>query len=66
MLFLGHPVWEANPSAVRVLLPMNFAFNVMLLRIDRPYVFWPLVVAGNLSVLFGLHVMRVPGTTSWL
>ena len=66
MLFLGHPVWEANPSAVRVLLPMNFAFNVMLRRVDRPSVFWPLVVAGNLSVLFGLHVMRVPGTTGWL
>jgi hypothetical protein len=24
--------------------------------------FWPLVVAGNLSVLFGLHLMRFPGT----
>ena len=66
MLFFGRPVWESDPSALRVLLPMNFAFNVLLTRVDRPYLFWPLVVAGNLSVLFGLHLMRVPGTTAWL
>ena len=63
MLFFGRPVWESNPSALRVLLPMNFAFNVLLARVDRPWLFWPLVVAGNLSVLFGLHLMRFPGTT---
>jgi hypothetical protein len=66
MLFFGRPVWESDPSALRVLLPMTLAFNVLLTRVDRPYLFWPLVVAGNLSVLFGLHLMRVPGTTAWL
>ena len=66
MLFFGRPLWESDPGALRVLLPMNFAFNVLLARVERPYLFWPLVVAGNLSVLFGLHLMRVPGTTSWL
>ena len=66
MLFFGRPVWESDPSALRVLLPMNFAFNVLLTRVDRPYFFWPLAVAGNLSVLFGLQIMRVPGTTAWL
>jgi len=65
MLFFGRPVWESDPSALRVLLPMNFAFNVLLARVERPHVFWPLVVAGNLSVLFGLHLMRFPGT-AWL
>ena len=66
MLFFGRPVWESDPSALRVLLPMNFAFNVLLTRVNRPWLFWPLVVAGNLSVLFGLHLMRFPGTTGWL
>ena len=66
MLFFGRPVWESDPSALRVLLPMNFAFNVLLRQVERPYLFWPLVVAGNLSVLFGLHLMRFPGTTGWL
>jgi hypothetical protein len=51
-------VWEGYPgSAVRVLLPMTFAFNVLVLRSRA---FWPLVILGNLSVLYGLAELKVP------
>lgn len=66
MLFFGRSVWESYPSGLRVVLPMTMAFNVMLGQIERPWIFWPLVVFGNLSVLFGLHVMAFPGTHAWL
>jgi len=58
MIFLGPAVWEGYPGAVtRVLLPMTFAFNAVL---PRNRWFWPLFVLGNLSVLPGLEVLRVP------
>jgi hypothetical protein len=51
-------VWEGYPgSAVRVLLPMTFAFNVLVVGSRG---FWPLVILGNLSVLYGLSELKVP------
>ena len=66
MLFFGRPLWESDPGALRVLLPMTFAFNVMLKDVAHPLLFWPLLIAGNVSVLFGLHLMEFPGTRTWL
>jgi hypothetical protein len=58
MPFLSTPVWEGEPGAVmRVLLPMSVAFNVMVVRSRW---FWPLVIAGNLTVLHGIHMLNVP------
>ncbi len=58
MLLLHGSVWEGNPGAfTRVLLPMQIAFN--LLVIDSP-AFWPLFVLGNLGALPGLKALQVP------
>ena len=58
MMVLGSAVWEGHPGAVtRVLLPMTFAFNLMLLRARW---FWPLFVLGNLTVLAALETIRAP------
>ena len=57
MAFLGPAVWEGHPgAATRVLLPMAFAFNLVLPRIAW---FWPLFVLGNLAVLYSLEALRV-------
>lgn len=51
-------VWEGYPGAItRVVLPMTVAFNLLLPR-DRW--FWPLAIAGNLTVLPGLYFFEVP------
>ena len=58
MVVLGPAVWEGLPGAVtRVLLPMTFAFNVVL---PGNRWFWPLWVLGNLSIIPALEVLRVP------
>jgi hypothetical protein len=58
MVFLGPAVWQSYPGAVtRVLLPMTFAFNVVL---PRNRWFWPLFVLGNLTVLPALHAIQAP------
>jgi hypothetical protein len=58
MPFLSYPVWGGDPGAVmRVVLPMSVAFNVLVVRSRW---FWPLVVAGNVSVLHGIHMINVP------
>jgi hypothetical protein len=55
---LGPAVWDGNPGAVtRVVFPMAVAFNVLLPGTRR---FWPLWVLGNVNVLHGLQVIRVP------
>ena len=60
MVFLGTAVWEGYPGAyTRVLLPMVWAYNILLPR-ERPWLFWPLVLAGNLSILNGLESLRTP------
>lgn len=52
MVFLGPSVWEGNPgAALRVLLPMSFAFAVLLTR-DRAS--WGWIVAGALPVVSGI------------
>jgi hypothetical protein len=64
MPFLSTPVWEGDPGAImRVILPMHVAFNVLVLRSRW---FWPLVVAGNLTVVHGLQMLNVPGLAGLL
>ncbi len=55
MAIVGQAVWEGNSGAViRVVLPMAFAYNV-LIKDSRH--FWPLLVAGNLSVIRGVSLL---------
>jgi hypothetical protein len=56
MLCLGTAVWEGYPgAATRVLLPLNLAFNVLVVRARAPLA-W--LLAGNLSVGAGLLALR--------
>lgn len=56
LLFLGRAVWEDFPgAAMRVLLPLTLAFNVLAYRSRAP-VLW--LLAGNLGVLSGLLTLR--------
>jgi hypothetical protein len=56
MLFLGQAVWEDFPgAAMRVLLPLTLAFNVLAHRVRAPLV-W--LIAGNLGVASGLIAWR--------
>jgi hypothetical protein len=56
-MFLGEAVWEGEPSAAsRVLLPMQFAFNV-LVPSGRWWV--PVLLLGNLTLLTG-HITLDP------
>ena len=66
MAFFGRPLWEADPGAIRVVLPLGLAFNVLLTRVASPMWFWPLLAAGNLSMLFGLQLLPVAIVGSWL
>jgi hypothetical protein len=68
-LCLGVAVWEGLPgAATRVLLPLTLAFNVRAVR-DRANGLW--LLAGNLSVLAGLHVLapgiphQLPARGAW-
>ena len=64
MPLLSPLVWEGYPgAAVRVLLPMSFAFNVLVVK-DRW--FWPLVILGNVSVLDGVAELRPPLLSPYL
>jgi len=57
LMFLGDAVWEGEPSAAsRVLLPMQFAFNV-LVPSGRWWV--PVLLLGNLTLLTG-HITLDP------
>lgn len=50
---LGPALWEGRPpAAARILLPMTFAFNVVLPRRGRWR--WPLLVLGNLTAAHGV------------
>jgi len=50
--FLGPAVWEVHMAACRLLLPMTFAFNWLLLaERGRPY--WNWFAAGNIYALYG-------------
>jgi hypothetical protein len=67
MLLLGRPLWEGEPAtALRVLLPLTLAFNVLLRECTRADRFWPLFVGGNLTVVPGLVLLHVPFISRWL
>ncbi len=67
MLLLGRPLWEGEPAtALRVLLPLSLAFNVLLRECTRADRFWPLFVGGNLTVVPGLVLLQVPLISRWL
>jgi hypothetical protein len=67
MLLLGRPLWEGDPAtALRVLLPLSLAFNVLLRECTRADRFWPLLVGGNLTVVPGLVLLQVPFISRWL
>jgi hypothetical protein len=52
---LPYPVFDGSPGAfVRVLLPMTLAYNLLAARSRW---FWPLFVAGNLSVVQGIQTI---------
>lgn len=56
LLFLGTAVWEDFPgAALRVLLPLTLAFNVLAHRTRAPLA-WLLI--GNLTVFAGLVAIR--------
>jgi len=62
MVFLGDAVWEDYPgAALRVLLPMTLAFNLLAPR-GRRWL-W-LLVLGNLSVVLCSDTLRAPGRDS--
>jgi hypothetical protein len=59
MMFLGDAVWEHYPSAaVRVLLPMTLAFNVLVPRRG----WWLLLLAvGNIGIIGSADLLKPPG-----
>jgi hypothetical protein len=58
MVVLGPAVWQGYPgAATRVVLPMTFAFNVLVVRSRW---FWPLWLLGNANVLRGLEAIHAP------
>jgi hypothetical protein len=59
MMLFGSSVWEGNPgAATRVLLPMELAFAVLVVRRRAS---WPWILAGGLSVFSGiLFFVHVP------
>lgn len=64
MLSVHWVVWEGYPGAItRVVLPMTVAFNVLL---PRGRWFWPLAIAGNLTVWPGLFFFDIPLLVRWL
>lgn len=55
---LSSLVWDGYPgAAIRVLVPMTIAFNVLIVESRS---FWTLVVLGNLSVIEGLMELSAP------
>jgi hypothetical protein len=60
--FLGPPLWEGElPTAMRVMMPLALAFNVLLRDCRDPRRFWSLLTAGNLTVLYAPVMLRVFG-----
>ncbi|MBI5380871.1 MAG: hypothetical protein HZA31_03110 [Opitutae bacterium] len=63
MLFLGDAVWEIFPcAAVRVLLPMQLAFNIVVPRGGGRW--WALLILGNLSLLSMPSLLKPPAQES--
>ena len=64
LIVVGPSVWDGYPgAATRVLLPLTFAFNVLL--VGETW-YWPLFLLGNLTVLHGLQVLDVPVLSGYL
>ena len=56
LLCLAWPVWEGAPTAMsRAVLPLTFAFNVLVPNTRR---FWVVLLLGNLSVLSIVDIVR--------
>jgi hypothetical protein len=56
----SYAVWGGSPGAApRVLLPLTFAFNVLVARLEG-WSFWALVILGNLSVVSGIAAIETP------
>lgn len=51
LLFLGEWVWSGYWAACRAVLPLTIAFNLLL---PGGRAFWPLWIAGNVTILHGL------------
>lgn len=51
LLFLGEWVWSGYWAACRAVLPLTIAFNLLL---PPGRAFWPLWVAGNITILHGI------------
>jgi hypothetical protein len=70
LICLGHAVWGGFPNAAsRVLLPLTLVFNVLAVR-NRAALAW--LLAGNLSILAGVHALwpaprthELPAHGSW-
>ena len=55
---LGAGIWSGYPGAFpRILLPVTFAFNILL---PESRWFWPLFVLGNANILHGVQGITVP------
>jgi hypothetical protein len=64
MIFLGAAVWEGYPSAaVRVLLPMQLAFNIAVPRGGRGWLV--LLLLGNLTLFSTPDLLKPPGRESY-
>jgi hypothetical protein len=64
MIFLGAAVWEGYPSAaVRVLLPMQLAFNIAVPRSGRGWLV--VLLLGNLTLLSTPDLLKPPGRESY-
>ena len=60
LVITSYAVWTGHPGAApRLLLPLAFAFNVSIAKLPGRW-FWPLAVAGNLSVPVGISVLLSP------
>jgi hypothetical protein len=63
---ISYPVWGGLPGAApRVLLPLTFAFNVLVARLEG-WSFWALVILGNVSVVSGIAAIETPWLSTLL
>lgn len=63
MVVLGPAVWEGYPgAAVRVLLPMQLAFNIL---VPRTRAWWLVLILGNVSALYSVNFLRPPAGSGY-
>ena len=64
MVFLGDAVWEGNPgAAMRVLLPMQLAFNVL---VPAGRAWRAVLLAGNLTLLAAPFILQPPASEGYV